>query len=198
MAKKHIVIISPALANANNGNWQTAQRWSTFLSARHETRIVDSRDPAMAEACAAADLVIALHARRSAAAIKAAASLKPRPAIVLVLTGTDLYRDIHTDPEARAALLAADCLVLLQPAGLSELDVASRARAAVIYQSAPTLLAHVFSGSERHFDVCMIGHLRAEKDPACFLGAVPLLPPDLAGDTAPVRLTHVGAGKSVV
>jgi putative glycosyltransferase (TIGR04348 family) len=192
LAKKHIVIISPALANANNGNWQTAQRWSAFLAARHHTRIVESHDPAMAEACAAADVVVALHARRSAAAIKQAAGCHPRPAIVLVLTGTDLYRDIHTDADARAALLAADKLVLLQPAGMAELDAGSRARATVIYQSAPALPPHIFNGGERHFDVCMIGHLRAEKDPACFLGAVPLLATSCL-EQPPIRLTHVGA-----
>jgi putative glycosyltransferase (TIGR04348 family) len=192
LAKKHIVIISPALANANNGNWQTAQRWSTFLSTRHHTRIVDSRDPALAEACAAADVVIALHARRSAGAIAQAAGLHPRPAIVLVLTGTDLYRDIHTDADARAALLAADNLVLLQPAGLSELDRGCRDRATVIYQSAPALPPHVASDTERFFDICMIGHLRAEKDPACFFGAARLLA-SASLPQPPVRLTHVGA-----
>ncbi|MDB5823927.1 MAG: family glycosyltransferase [Herminiimonas sp.] len=196
MAKKHIVIISPALANANNGNWQTAQRWSTFLSARHDTRIVDSHDPAMAAACTTADVVIALHARRSAAAVQQAANLRPRPAIILVLTGTDLYRDIHTDGEARAALLAADNLVLLQSAGLSELDAASRARATVIYQSAPALPPVTFNGSERFFDVCMIGHLRAEKDPECFFGAARLLS-SAPLEQPPVRLTHVGAALEV-
>ena len=27
-----VVIVSPALADANNGNWQTARRWQRFLS----------------------------------------------------------------------------------------------------------------------------------------------------------------------
>jgi putative glycosyltransferase (TIGR04348 family) len=192
LAKKHIVIISPALANANNGNWQTAQRWSTFLSARHHPRIVHSSAPNLAEACRGADIVVALHARRSAAAVEQAAGLNPRPAIVLVLTGTDLYRDIHSHADARAALRAADDLVLLQPAGLSELDVGCRDRATVIYQSAPALPRHVFSGSERFFDICMIGHLRTEKDPACFINAAPLLSASSPGQP-PVRLTHVGA-----
>lgn len=193
MAKKHIVIISPALANANNGNWQTAQRWHGFLSSHHDTRIVDSRDPAAVQACAAADLVIALHARRSAAAILSAASLNPRPAILLVLTGTDLYRDLRIDQDAGAAVLAADRLVLLQPAGLAELNPESRAKSVVIYQSAPPLPPHAFSGQEPYFEVCMIGHLRAEKDPSCFMRAAPLLAPASFSRGLAPRMTHVGA-----
>ncbi|HAV75652.1 MAG TPA: TIGR04348 family glycosyltransferase, partial [Limnobacter sp.] len=32
MIKPSVVIVSPALADSNNGNWQTARRWQLFLS----------------------------------------------------------------------------------------------------------------------------------------------------------------------
>ena len=37
--RNHIVIVSPALADANNGNWQTARRWQRMLSGAHSARI---------------------------------------------------------------------------------------------------------------------------------------------------------------
>ena len=37
-----IVIISPALAAANNGNWQTAKRWQAMLSGHYRVEIMQS------------------------------------------------------------------------------------------------------------------------------------------------------------
>ena len=34
-----IVIVSPTLADANTGNWQTARRWARFLRTRYRVRI---------------------------------------------------------------------------------------------------------------------------------------------------------------
>jgi hypothetical protein len=34
-----IVIVSPALADANNGNWRTAQRWTRFLAPLGRVRV---------------------------------------------------------------------------------------------------------------------------------------------------------------
>jgi len=36
----NIVIVTPALAAANNGNWQTASRWQRFLAPLYPTRLV--------------------------------------------------------------------------------------------------------------------------------------------------------------
>jgi len=35
-----VVIVSPALADANNGHWQTARRWRKMLSPHFAVRIV--------------------------------------------------------------------------------------------------------------------------------------------------------------
>ena len=35
-----VVIVSPALRDANNGNWQTARRWRQHLAPVFPTRIV--------------------------------------------------------------------------------------------------------------------------------------------------------------
>jgi putative glycosyltransferase (TIGR04348 family) len=182
--KPQIAIISPALANANNGNWQTAWRWARHLRERYSVILEPSWDPAASNI--APDAVIALHARRSAAVIAALAEHRPSLPIALVLTGTDLYRDIRHDADARRSLDLATCLVVLQEAGLDELGPEYRQKASVIYQSAPSLKPAARSLQRKRFEVVMIGHLRDEKDPAIFMRAA-----TLTGATG-VRYTHVG------
>jgi putative glycosyltransferase (TIGR04348 family) len=164
LGKKSVVICSPAAAQANNGNSHTATRWAQFLSPHFDTQIAFSGQ----EMALDADLMIALHARRSADAIGHwKASGKP---CALVLTGTDLYRDIQTDTSAQRSLELADALVVLQEQGLAELPEQYRHKARVIYQSAPRL--PTLTKPHRPFKVAMVGHLRDEKDPLTFLKAV--------------------------
>jgi putative glycosyltransferase (TIGR04348 family) len=180
MARPHILIVSPASARENNGNWQTASRWMRHLSAHARVTVAQG----WAKGQPAPDLMIALHARRSAAALAAFAEAHPDRPSVLALTGTDLYRDIQEDAAARASLAHATALVVLQQQGLDQLTPAERSKARVIYQSAPALRpARARAGA---CDVAMIGHLREEKDPLTFMQASRLV-------TAPgVRLLHVG------
>jgi putative glycosyltransferase (TIGR04348 family) len=174
-----VAIISPALASANNGNWHTARRWARCLAPHARVRIEldwTGADDAM---------MIALHARRSAKSIARFAEVYPQRPLVLALTGTDLYRDIRSDAQARQSLALATRLVVLQAEGLRELSPQQAAKATVIYQSARTLVPG--RRSRRHFDLALVGHMRAEKDPLTALRALRLLSADL-----PVRLFHVG------
>jgi hypothetical protein len=66
-------------------------------------------------------LMIALHARRSAASVVAWHAAHPRRPLVLVLTGTDLYRDIDTDAAARHSMAVAQSLVVLNEQGARRL-----------------------------------------------------------------------------
>lgn len=113
--------------------------------------------------------MLALHARRSAASIHAWADAWPGKPLIVILTGTDLYRDIHTDANAQKSLALATHLVVLQEAGLAEIPEAWRSKTHVIYQSAPPLLPAV--KSSRSFRALMVGHLRQEKDPLTFMQA---------------------------
>lgn len=180
MAKPRVVIISPASAKANNGNWQTARRWAHFLREEYRVTVLGEWNGVDCDA------VIALHARRSAPSIDAAARALPARPCVVVLTGTDLYRDIRIDAGAQRSLALATRLVVLQEAGLQELSAEQRAKACVIHQSAPALRPAVRSAGARHLDITMVGHLRDEKDPLTFMRAAALV-------TSPgVRLTHIG------
>jgi putative glycosyltransferase (TIGR04348 family) len=176
-----VSIVSPALAGANNGNWHTAARWQRFLApvARVEVVAIGAED-------GDADLLIALHARRAAGSIARWRARRPDAPIVLVLTGTDLYRDLDHDHDARHSLECASRIVVLQEAAPARLDAASRAKATVVVQSASALHAQ---HSARDADLVAVGHLREEKDPATLLGAARLL----AQDRSPPTIVQVGA-----
>lgn len=182
MAFQRVTIVSPARAQQNNGNWQTARRWAQFLRERYDVDIVLDWTSAMA----APDMMIALHARRSAPSLAAFAQAHPGRPTALVLTGTDLYRDIATDGAAQASLETASALVLLQDAGLALLPPAVRGKASVIYQSAPALAPYPHPPSRRTYSISMIGHLREEKDPHTFIEAAALVRHPKA------RMIHIG------
>lgn len=186
MLKPHILIISPALAKANNGNWQTANRWAHFLRRHYRVSIAVEWDGAPCDA------MIALHARRSAASIAAFAAARPAAPLMLVLTGTDLYRDIQTDADAQRSLQLATRLVVLQASGLQALSAELRNKTQVIHQSTRTLKPLIRSPSvqQRHFNITMIGHLRDEKDPATFMHAAQLV------HSPQIRLIHIGGALS--
>jgi len=133
----------------------------------------------------AADCLIALHARRSYAAIAGWRAQFGRRPLVVTLTGTDLYRDLPDDADARASLQLADRLIVLQEHGIDDLPRAHRSKARVIYQSARQLA--LADKTQRHLNCLFVGHLREEKDPLTAVGAWRWIP---AG--APVRLAIVG------
>lgn len=155
------------MREANNGNWHTAQRWAQLLSGYCDIALLpnwpDPRNTLTANA------MIALHARRSAPSIQAWAQHCPAKPLILILPGTDLYRDIHHDASAQKSLALATHLVVLQEAGLQEVPPALRRKTRVIYQSARTLTPA--AKSTRQFRALMVGHLREEKDPLTYLRA---------------------------
>lgn len=180
LRKPRVCLVTPALASANNGNWQTAQRWARMLAGDYEVQLVQ------AWAGQAAEAMLALHARRSAASIAAWATQQPRKPLAVVLTGTDLYRDIAVDGAAQRSLALADRLVVLHEGAPADLPPEHRAKCVVCFQS--TALRRTLPKTARHLRALMVGHLRAEKDPATYFAAARRLAarPD-------IRLDHIGA-----
>lgn len=131
------------------------------------------------------DLMIALHARRSAASIRAWRELRGPAPLVVVLTGTDLYRDIATDADARRSLQLADALVVLNARGANHLPDALRPRTHGVLQSCPA--RRTLAKPVRHLRALMVGHLRDEKDPRTFWRAVERL-----GGRGDLRFDHIG------
>ncbi|MCC7079949.1 MAG: TIGR04348 family glycosyltransferase [Burkholderiales bacterium] len=164
-----ILIVSPYAASANNGNWRTAARWARLLQGDYRVIVRTTAD-----SVPDAGVLIALHARRSHAIVRAWRERPGAGPCVLVLTGTDLYRDIpNGDATALASLRFADRLIVLQPLAIRALPAAFRHKAAVVYQSAPDLPP--FRKSSRELRVLFVGHIRSEKDPATFVRAAALL-----------------------
>ncbi|MDE2612810.1 MAG: TIGR04348 family glycosyltransferase [Burkholderiales bacterium] len=180
MHRLSLVIVTPSVAAANNGNWRTAQRWARLLGAAYRVRLGDGWNGGDEAA------MIALHARRSAPAIAAWRAAHPARALVVVLTGTDLYRDIDSDAAARRSLHLADTLVVLNELGAQRLPEALRGKARVVLQSCParTTLPH----TQRHLRALMVGHLRDEKDPRTYWRAAARL-----AARSDIRFDHIGA-----
>jgi putative glycosyltransferase (TIGR04348 family) len=134
--------------------------------------------------------MIALHARRSYPAIVAYRRAHPHGPLIVALTGTDLYRDIYTSRHAQQSLEWADRLIVLQPCGRDELPPRLRSKVCVLFQStSPT--PHVAAKRSSTFDVCVLGHLRYEKDPFRAALALRLIPRALN-----VRVLHAGKALS--
>ena len=163
MTAARLVIVTPGLRQANNGNWQTAHRWARMLAPRWRVTLTDRWQGGDEH------VMIALHARRSAPSIAAWRKTRGPAPLLLVLTGTDLYRDIHQDAQAQASLTFADALVVLNELGARQLAPALRERCHVVLQSCAERRALVKTG--RHLRALMVGHLRDEKDPLTYLRA---------------------------
>lgn len=179
-----VCIVTPALADANNGNWQTARRWAHMLGSVYRVRLV--REWPDNERLASQDgLMLALHARRSAASVAAWAQRHPDRPLVLALTGTDLYRDIAHDPQAQHSLAVADRLVVLQEAGADQLPPGLRNRCRVVFQSSTTRQA--LPKTSRHLRVVVVDHLREEKSPQTVFDIARRLRPQDG-----IRIDHLG------
>ena len=178
-AKPVVCIVTPGTRDANNGNWRTAARWAQMLRARYKV-IVQSEwraEPAAA--------MLALHARRSARSIEEFHRDHPGR-LAVVLTGTDLYRDLPDNREAARSLKIADRIVVLQEDAMRVLPAPWRSKATVIFQSAPPIERR--SRPRDRLECVAVGHLRAEKDPRTIFRAWPHLPRDL-----PIFMRHIGA-----
>jgi putative glycosyltransferase (TIGR04348 family) len=146
----------------------------------HRVRI---RDVYCDEPC---DILVALHARKSARAVFASVESCPERPVVVALTGTDLYRDLPDSAEAQRAMELAARLVVLQPLATERLAEPLRAKTRVIYQSAVSTL-DPDPPDPNYFDICVPAHLRGEKDPFRAAAAARLLPPD-----SRIRILHAG------
>ncbi|MDP2164649.1 MAG: selenoneine biosynthesis selenosugar synthase SenB [Hydrogenophaga sp.] len=184
MQKPSLCIVTPALSDANNGNWQTARRWARWLAGHYRVRLAKQwPDGPMVDD--GTDILLALHARRSAASVAAWAQAHPARPLVLALTGTDLYRDIATDASAQQSLALAHRLVVLQEQGPQALPEALRNKCRVVFQSSTA--RQTLPKTHAHLRTVMVGHLREEKSPQTLLEAARLIQPGEG-----IYLDHVG------
>ena len=155
-----ISLVTPAGKHTRAGNWTTAARWGRILrDLGHRVTI------AQADERCDADMMIAVHAWRSRTSIERFADTHPDRPIIVCLAGTDIYGFQHSHPqETLTSMELATTLVCLHD--LVHLAIPKRfhRKLRVIHQSALPLVTPR-RPSVRTFDVCVIGHLRDEKDP---------------------------------
>lgn len=179
-ATPSLVLVTPARAADISGNWFTASRWARMLAADYAVRIVPQWDGEPA------DGMLALHARRSAASIEAWAERCPGRALAVALTGTDLYRDLPRDAATRRSLELAQRLIVLHELAPDDVPAAQRDKCVVCFQS--TGARRPLPKPRRHLRALMVGHLRAEKDPATYFAAARKLI-----EREDILLDHIGA-----
>jgi len=155
----HITLITPAAPSSRAGNRTTAVRWRDILKGLGHRVDVSTRYEGEN-----ADLMVALHAWRSADSIVAFDRRFPDRPLIVAITGTDAYRFIHTHPEATMrSIRLADRLIGLHDLIAETLPPEQRHKMRVIYQSAEPVGRR--EPYRRFLHVSVIGHLRDEKDP---------------------------------
>ena len=185
-----ISLITPARKQARTGNRTTAMRWARILrDLGHRVQVATDYvdEPA--------DLMIALHAWRSAASVRAFRARYPDRPLIVGMAGTDIYRFQQSDPDTTHGSMAlADRLVGLHDLVAEALPEMMRGKLRVIYQSVPPLPRRLPVLRDA-FEVLVIGHLREEKDPLRAALAARGVPAEIAHSRSSIlawRMTRTG------
>src|SRR6185369_7102356 len=183
-----IGIVTPAPPRSRYGNRVTAMRWAGFLKTLgHSVRIIQTYNGE------AFDLLIALHARRSHSSVVRFHREHPDLPIIVVLTGTDLYKDLGRIKSTEKSLDLATRIVVLQSKALEAFALRLRPKTRVIYQSVvPGVGTARVAGPRTTFDVCVVGHLRPVKDPFRAAMASRTLP-----ESSRIRVLQIGGAMTV-
>ena len=185
-----VLVLWPATAGVlESGNRATALRWAALwrsLGAR-----VHSRPLGSARGLPPADLVVGLHAVKSAGAFLDALDRLPGARGILALAGTDWPGpEAGARPalphEALGALERADRILALQPRQGEGLPAGLTRKIRVVLPSA-RVLAPRPAAADLAPEVLALGNLRRVKDPLLLARAMGLLPPSSA-----LRAVHLG------
>ena len=157
-----IGLVTPAAPRSRAGNRATATRWARLLrTAGHRVRVIEQWQAGDA----GVDVMLALHAWRSAPSIAAFAEHHPERPLIVVLTGTDIYHFQHSDPAVTVASLdRAQALIGLHDHVGRDIPARFHAILHTVRQSAAPLPTSYRGPVSRYFDLCVVGHLRDEKD----------------------------------
>jgi putative glycosyltransferase (TIGR04348 family) len=159
-------------------------RWQSFLkNSGHQVRISSQWSSKNT------DVLIALHAYRSHASIVQFRKLHPNHPIILIMTGTDLYRDMPLHPEVLKSMEMSDAIVVLQSAALAMIPKNLQGKTHVIYQSTKPVKRKALL--KKSFLISVIGHLRPEKDPFCTAESLQYLRSE-----SKIKVLHLGKAMS--
>jgi len=155
-----IALVTPPTPTQRSGNWTTALRWARMLKQLGHQVHIDTTYRG-----APCDVMVAIHAWRSASAVQSFKEKHPCAPLIILLAGTDVYRFQYSDRETTLhTMTLADRLVGLHDRVCLDIPKKLRQRLRTIYQSCAPL-----NGPRQPlkgcFQVCVVGHLREEKDP---------------------------------
>ena len=176
-----VEIITPARKGERTGNRVTALRWAGMLRSFGATvRLVTEHHHSDA------DLFIALHARASHPSVRAIRTRFPERPLLVTLTGTDLYVDLHRNSNTLESLRMADRILTLQQKAVEQLPVELHSRVVVMPQSSTAPDPLPAKRLDR-FEIMVVAHLREVKDPLLSARAARLLP-----DSSRIEVVHLG------
>jgi putative glycosyltransferase (TIGR04348 family) len=159
-------------------------RWQSFLKKLgHEVQISNHWSGKNT------DVLIALHAYRSHASLVQFRKLYPHRPIILIMTGTDLYRDMPSHPEVLKSMEMSDAIIVLQSAALAMIPKHLQTKTHVIYQSTKSVKRKALL--KKSFLISVIGHLRPEKDPFCTPESLKYLRSE-----SKIQVSHLGKAMS--
>lgn len=186
-----IAILTPAMPGIQGGNQVTAERWKRLIEELGYSVVLVPAGTEISRLPQVRTLV-ALHARRSAEAVKVLEEVQPRARIVVVVTGTDLYSDYlqgtpQSIAEVKESLHAADAIVLLEPSCARHLPDEFRKKTHVVLQSAEAVNPPPRKPLDC-FRIVVCGHLRDVKDPFRTEQASRLLP-----DSSRIAVVQIGS-----
>lgn len=180
-----ILLITPAPPRSRAGNRATAARWAHILRTLGHTVEIS-----VSYTNQTADMMLALHAWRSADSIQLFAERFPHRPLIVAITGTDAYRFIHSHPQPTLqSIRLAHQLVGLHDLINNTLPADQRHKMHVIHQSAEPVAKR--NPYKRYFHVSVMGHLREEKDPMRPAMAVRNLPA-----SSRIQVHHFGKAHS--
>lgn len=177
-----ILIIQPGYHRtaARGGNFTTALRWKRILREQgHRVRIDGAYTGQQI------DVLMALHAQKSARWISQCAKHSPSVPIVVALTGTDVYGGLRGCAVGEHSLDLASAIVVLQALAKKELSPRHQKKTHVIYQSFESTVK--VKRAADAFVICVCGHMRDVKDPMRTAMATRKLP-----GSSKIRVKHVG------
>lgn len=177
-----ISLVTPAGKQSRAGNRTTAVRWGRILrTLGHKVAISETDDDP------SADMMVAVHAWRSASSIRAFSERFPDRPLVVLLAGTDIYSFQKSHPEeTRDSMKRASALVCLHDLVWKSIPKRFHDKLNIIYQSSLPL-PQPRKPAARRFEVCVIGHLRDEKDSLRTASAARLMPED-----SRLHVVHLG------
>ena len=183
----HITLITPATKYSKEGNWVSANRWAKLLRSKNHTVKINTQYTGNST-----DLMIALHAWRSSTSIGLYRQKYPNGPLIVVLGGTDANTFLKTEPIITLrSLKHANAIVCLHTLIPDLIPPYLKHKLHIIRQSAVPLPT-TRKPAIQNFDVCVIAHLRKEKDPFRAAKAARLLAP-----SSKIRIFHLGKAHSL-